>query len=344
MRFSAMGDVAMTVPVIAALRNTYPELKISILTRTGFRSFFRDIDNITFIDFDPDGRHKGLIGLTRLVGEIRRRGIDTVADLHDVWRTKWIRKLLFLTGATVSVINKGRNEKKEITRRTHKSLVPLPPMVERYKDTIARLGLEFNMPRLSERRICAIPEQITELIGEKTGRWIGIAPFAKHKGKIYPIPLSDELIGLLNEKYDRIFIFGGGEHEKSFAEGMEKRHQGVISVIGRLTMSQEMDLICNLDIIITMDSATMHIASLLNVPVVSVWGATHPYVGFYGYGQDPANAVQIDMECRPCSVFGNKPCIFGDYRCLSSIPPQMIVDTVERALLKRDKQEPAEQR
>lgn len=122
------------------------------------------------------------------------------------------------------------------------------------------------MPREPQTKPCTVPEPIQETVGPKEGRWIGIAPFAKHRGKIYPIPLTDELIGLLNETYDRVFIFGGGEHEKSFAEGMERRHKGVVSVIGRMSMSQEMDLIGNLDAIVTMDSATMHIASLLGIP------------------------------------------------------------------------------
>ena len=332
MRLSAMGDVAMTVPVIAALRRAYPELRISILTRRGFRPFFRDIPDLSFVDFDPTGRHKGFFGLVRLTGEIRAAGIDTIADLHDVLRTKVVRTFARLTGIRTAVIDKGRKEKREMTRRAGKRLVPLAPMTERYRHTIRRLGFDFDMPREPQTKPCTVPEPIQETVGPKEGRWIGIAPFAKHRGKIYPIPLTDELIGLLNETYDRVFIFGGGEHEKSFAEGMERRHKGVVSVIGRMSMSQEMDLIGNLDAIVTMDSATMHIASLLGIPVVSVWGATHPFAGFYGYGQHPDNAVQADLPCRPCSVFGDRPCISGDYRCLSSIRPQEIADRVAKAV------------
>lgn len=335
MRLSAMGDVAMTVPVVAALRQAYPSLRISVLTRTGFRPFFRGIPDLTFVDFDPAGRHKGFFGLVRLACDIGTCGADTVADLHDVLRTKVVRTLVRLRGMRVAVIDKGRKEKKAMTRRAGKRLVPLAPTTERYRHTIRRLGFDFDMPREPERAVCPVPGPIAGTTGPKKGRWVGIAPFAKHRGKIYPIPLTDELIGLLNETYDRVFLFGGGEHEKSFAEGMERRHRGVVSVIGRMDMSQEMDLIANLDAMVTMDSATMHIASLLGVPVVSVWGATHPFAGFYGYGQDPANAVQADMPCRPCSVFGDRPCIFGDYRCMHAIAPQQIAERVERVVSAR---------
>lgn len=331
-----MGDVAMTVPVIGALRRAYPEMKITILTRKGFWDFFRDVPNIDFIELDPAGKHKGFVGLLRLVADVKRTGVDAYADLHDVLRTKYLRRILGVMGVRIAVIDKGRDEKKELTDKSRKNLRQITPMIERYRQTFERLGFEFDVPPCAEKAIRSVPEYIRELIGGKTGTWIGVAPFAKHNGKIYPIQLSDRLIELLNVKYDKVFIFGGGQHEKSFAEGMEKRHEGVISVIGKMNMSQEMDLIANLDVIVTMDSATMHIASLMKVPVVSVWGATHPFVGFYGYGQNPNNAVQVDMECRPCSVFGNKPCIYGDYRCLSAITPEMIAAKVEQVLAEKN--------
>ena len=327
-RLSAMGDVAMAVPVIAALRNAYPEMKISVLTRRGFHAFFRGVPGIDFVGFDPTGRHKGFGGLVRLAGELRARGIDAVADLHDVLRTKVLRMLLLPWGVHFSVIDKGRAEKKEITRRTDKKLVQLPAMTERYRQTFESLGLHFELPAKALRKEFPVPETISKAAGEKNGVWVGIAPFAKHKGKIYPIPQTDELIGILASRYERVFVFGGGDYEKSFAEGMERLHDRVVSAIGKMSMSEEMDLMSNLDVMVSMDSATMHISSLLGVPVVSVWGATHPYAGFYGYGQDPANAVQSDMACRPCSVFGDKPCIFGDYRCMLAIKPQNVADRV----------------
>ena len=94
-------------------------------------------------------------------------------------------------------------------------------------------------------------------------------------------------------------------------------------------------LMSHLDVMISMDSANMHFASLVNTPVVSIWGATHPYAGFMGWGQKPHNAVQIDLACRPCSIFGNKPCLRGDLACLRTISPEMVYERVKRVLSKR---------
>ncbi len=336
-----MGDVAMSVPVLEALRKARPELKITVLTRTFFRPFFRSIDNIEFLEFDPKGRHKGLRGLFRLAGDIRRSGIDGAADIHDVLRTKVVRMLLRLHGVRVAVIDKGRRAKKELTRRSRKVFVPLTTTVQRYYTTILRLGIRFYMTAGMERRVSPMPEAIAALAGPKKGPWVGVAPFAKHMGKIYPIPLADELIGMLSSTYGRVFIFGGGAHEQSFAEGMETRHKGVVSVIGRVDLSAEMDVISNLDAIVSMDSAAMHMASLVGTPAISVWGATHPFAGFYAFGQEPEDAVGLELPCRPCSVYGNKPCIFGDYRCLAGIAPQTIADAVARRIgKKRTKKSP----
>ena len=93
-------------------------------------------------------------------------------------------------------------------------------------------------------------------------------------------------------------------------------------------MYQELIIMSHLDVMLSMDSANMHLASLTATPVVSVWGATHPYAGFMGFRQKEENAVQIDLECRPCSIFGQKPCQRGDYACMNNIPPERITERI----------------
>ena len=99
--------------------------------------------------------------------------------------------------------------------------------------------------------------------------------------------------------------------------------------IGKLNMRTELNLMSHLDVMLSMDSANMHLASLVNIPVVSVWGATHPYAGFMGWKQLPVNTVQLDLSCRPCSVYGQKPCWRGDYACLRDITPEQVIAKIE---------------
>lgn len=326
-----MGDVAMTVPVVGSIRDAHPGLKITVLTKPLFRPFFREIPGLEFIDYDVRSRHGNAVAFFRTLRNIRRSGAKAAADLQCSFTTRLMRIFLLFDGIRFSVADKGKKERKELTRRSRKVFAPLTPAAERYAGAVRRLGIEFSVKEPSPRK-GPRPMPGGLWVGSKKGSWVGIAPFAKHKGKIYPIPLTDKLVEILKLRYTKVFIFGGGAHERSFAEGMEQRHQGVVSVIGRLGLSDEMDVMSNLDAIVTMDSATMQIAALTGVPVVSVWGATHPYLGFCGWGQEESNTVQLPLPCRPCSVYGKKPCIFGDYRCLADIAPEQIAEAVERCI------------
>ena len=333
-RLTAMGDVAMTAPVVAALRRRYLELKIVLLTTPFFRPFFRDIPELDFVEPDLKKRHDGWFGLLRLWREIQRKyRINRVADLHDVIRTKILRKYFRLLLTRVVKIDKGRREKKELTRYENKVFRPLETTVERYADVFRKLGYPVETPHELVPHSCPIPPAIEALTGPRRGKWIGIAPFAQHPGKVYPLEKMKEVLAALSRRDDvRLFIFGGGPAEKAAAEALEAAFPRTLSVVGKIPLTEELDLIANLDGMVSMDSSAMHMASLMGVPAVTVWGGTHPYAGFLGIGQSPERVVQIDLPCRPCSIYGNEPCLFGDYRCMHGIAPERIVAQVDQLL------------
>ena len=235
-------------------------------------------------------------------------------------------------------IKKGRRAKKELTRRKNKRLKPLETSVQRYADVFARLGypFKFNFTSIFGEEKGDVGT-LAEIVGSKNeDEWIGVAPFAQHKGKIYPPELTERVVSILC-KYPRrrIFIFGGGEEEKNIALEWEKRYPAVTSMIGYGRMEDELGVLSRMDVVLSMDSANMHLASITGVPVVSIWGATHPYAGFQGWGQEPSNFIQADMDCRPCSVYGNKPCLRGDYACLTRISPDTVAEKIESIIEKR---------
>ncbi len=326
-RLSAMGDVAMSAPVVGALRKAYPDAQIVMMTPSFLQPFFRGIERLEFISPDFKGRHKGLRGLLRLSAELGR--FDMVADLHDVIRTKMLRKVLCLRGAKVVHIDKGREEKKALVALENKKLVQLKTTIERYRDVFLKLGFDIPPIAVPPRVKYTMSPETAKLAGEHNYTWIGIGPFAQHQGKIYPLDQMERVIANLSTRENvRLFIFGGGPIERKYSERMEQKYPRVTSVIGRIKLGQEMELVSNLDLMVSMDSSSMHMASLVGVPVVSIWGATHPYAGFYGLGQDPKNAIQLDMACRPCSIYGNRPCAYGDYPCMKNITPEQVVEKV----------------
>lgn len=324
-RLSAMGDVAMLPHSIRALKEAYPEVKITVATRKLFEPFFEGLD-VGFLPVEKR-EYEGWKNIRDLSRRMRALGIDAFADVHDVWRTMFVRMWLWLCGVRTARIDKGRVEKWFRVGYCNSDAIPLKHSVVRYCDVFRRLGFQFPDPQPSVKLSRPNP------MGEKAGVWVGFAPFSAHQGKTYPEGQREEVVRLLAEKYDRVFIHGGGGKEAEFASAMESAYTNVTAVNGKVKgLGDEMDLISNLDCVVSMDSLVMHLASLVATPVVSVWGATHPEMGFLGYGCSDEGVLQEEIKCRPCSIYGNTKCKYGDYRCIHAITPQMIVDKVEKML------------
>lgn len=318
-----MGDVAMLPHALRALKKAYPELKVTVATRKLFEPFFDGLD-VDFMFLDTADEHNGLKGLFKFARQVKKRGIDAVADTHFVLRSIVMTSFLALSGLKFAFIRKGKLEKWFRLGYSSPDAVPLKHTVVRYCDVFRRLGFVFDDPApIADKPVRPNP------FGEKSGRWIGFAPFSAHAGKTYPADMSREAVALLAERYERVFIHGGGGAEQEFAVEMERRYPNVTALFGKLKFAQEIDLISHLDCVVSMDSLVMHLCSLMATPVVSIWGATHPELGFLGYGCDSKGVLQQEMECRPCSTYGNKPCKWGDVRCIRAITPQMIADKVE---------------
>jgi ADP-heptose:LPS heptosyltransferase len=327
MRFSAMGDVAMTVPVIKALLDQHPEVTLTFVSRPGFSSFFSDIPRVKYFPVDFNKEYRGFPGLVKLSKVLKNESTyNAVADLHNNLRSNVLGILFKISGITVKTVDKGRNEKKLLTRFPGKVLKPLKRTAQRYADVFGELGFSIELDYQLHRDVQHLTDEIKQISGEKQEAWIGITPFAQHAGKIYPEEKMETVLELLQQYKVKVFLFGGTPRDKAVSEEWERTFDNVTSTVNRLNMQQELQLISNLNVMLSMDSAGMHLASLRGVPAVSVWGATHHFAGFLGYGQSEENIVADDIACRPCSVYGNKPCFRKDYACLHNITPDVIVN------------------
>ena len=333
-RLSALGDVAMTVPVVCSAARQYPDTEFYVLSRPAMRPLFAHMPgNVRFVEADTS---HGLRGLWQTFLRLKPLKFARVIDLHDVLRTKVLRTLFQFTGVKTAHIDKGRSGRKALTRAKHKVLRPLPTSFQRYEDTFRRAGLPVHV---SFRSIYGSGQGDATLFAHVTGQlgdgkhWIGLAPFAAHEGKKLPFDTVQALVRQLAARTDcRLFLFGGGKEEAALLAQLADGLPNVLPLAGKLTLEQELALISRLDAMVSMDSANMHLASLVGTPAVSVWGATHPYAGFMGWGQSPDHAVQADLPCRPCSIFGNKPCLRGDYACLAAITPKQIIEQIDRII------------
>ncbi|MBP6587058.1 MAG: glycosyltransferase family 9 protein [Flavobacterium sp.] len=305
-----MGDVAMTVPVLRAFVQQYPDVNITVVSRPFFKPFFEGIPNISFFAFDEKQRHKGFLGLLRLFQDLKVLNIDAFADLHNVLRSKVVRTLFALSGKKTAFVDKARAEKKALTRAEDKVFKPLTTMFERHAKVFEELGFTVDLSNPTFPKKAILDSELIQLIGENNQKLIGIAPFAQYDSKVYPLDLMQEVINQLAENSTyKILLFGGGKKEVELLNSLSKGKENVIVVAGQLKFQQELQLISNLDLMLSMDSGNAHIAAMLGVKVITLWGATHPFAGFSPFNQPMGNALVSDSNLfpkLPTSVYGNK--------------------------------------
>jgi ADP-heptose:LPS heptosyltransferase len=333
LRFSALGDVAMTVPVLKRVLEENLGLDIIMVSDSRHEGLFSGIDRVRFAGFDLKGKFKGIMGIYRIYDQLNTQyEFQAVADLHGVIRSHIVSFLLWVAGKRVAYIFKGRNQKQTLTRIEEKVFKQLPHTTARYGDVFRKLGCE-----ISTKPYYILGKGQYSLWFDKA--WnvekpihIGFAPFAKHVTKMYNLDRFKEVVRYFNREPYRLHLFGGSRAEQLVIKQWEKEFQFVEPASFGIGFKEELELMRKLKLMVSMDSANMHLASLVDVPVVSIWGPTHPYAGFYGFNQDPTNSIQTDLSCRPCSVFGNKECWRGDHACMEQISADRVIKQVKKMI------------
>lgn len=334
-----MGDVAMAVPVVYSLAKQYPHVRITVLSRGFARAFFEDLaPNVDFMEADLKKEYHGVRGLNALYRRLTAKQFTKIADLHNVLRSEYLRMRFNMGRYRVEHLNKHRRDRRRLTSNNNKVREQLKTPFENYADVLSRLGypvrLEFTSLFPPEGGNLNL---LPAIIGPKKSfeQWIGIAPTAAHPGKTYPTDRTRQIIEQLQKKYPnaRFFLFGQGkEEDRLFTTWCQELPHCVYVSKNLESMHQELILMSHLDVMFSMDSSNMHLASLTATPVVSVWGATHPFAGFMGWNQSIENAIQTDLDCRPCSIYGNKPCRRGDMACMNLIKPEQITERIEQII------------
>lgn len=310
----------------------------------------------------------GIIHLIKFALRVKKEyGITHFADIHDVLRTKVIRIILRILGVRVATINKHRRERNKLCRKNNKHLKQIIKSQRCMEEVFISLGMKdlhfsdttnttsnINVNNsLSDTNITNTGISIDTNIGtnsnikvntnSKTNTGIdtnikfdtndepikiGIAPFAGHRGKEWSADKMEEVVKYFSNNNVKIFLYGGGKRELDIMSPWAQKYPNVELFAGKHTLEEELQSMENLDLMLSMDSANMHLASLVGTPVVCIWGATHKFAGYNGWGQSEDNSVEVALECRPCSIFGAKPCIRKDYACLENITPQMVIEKI----------------
>lgn len=325
-----MGDVAMTVPVLRALTEQYPNVKVTVVTRAFFKPFFKGIKNVEVYAADLKGKHKGVFGLYKLSKALKALDFDVVADLHNVLRSHILKCFFF--GKKVVQIDKGRAEKKALV--TGSFFQQLKTTHQRYADVFEKLGFTIDLSKPSFPKKAVLNADLNRFISNPETKTIGIAPFAAHKSKMYPLEQMEAVIAELSKQYN-VILFGGGKTEVETLNTLESKYNNTQSVAGKLSLEDELALISNLDVMLSMDSGNGHLAAMFGVDVVTIWGVTHPYAGFVPFNQPEAHQLLADRNQYPnlpTSVYGNTyP--EGYEQAAGSISPEAVIRKINTVVL-----------
>lgn len=334
-RLSAMGDVAMAVPVLRALTSQHKKIKVTIVSRALFKPFFSDIPRVKFFTAEPDSKHKGFRGLLKLYNELKALRFFAVADLHNVLRSKIITTLFRLKGLKTATVDKARKQRAALVRPENKVFEPLLPVTLRYAEVFAKLGYPVDLSNVPMPEKHEVAMDMLAVTGPRKKNWIGIAPFAKHRAKVYPKDLMQNVINQLAALPDtKVFLFGAGRREVNKLEKFAGNKENIIVVAGKMSFKNELELISNLDVMLSMDSGNAHIAAMYGVNVITLWGATHPYAGFAPFNQPEKNMLLADREQYPklpTSVYGNKK-VEGYENAMRTIEPDAVVKAIRQYL------------
>lgn len=327
-RLSALGDVAMTLPVVYSVCKAYPQTDFYMLTRPFFgRLFINRPANLSIIEADLKGSHKGPAGLAKLIRQLWKYGFSAVADLHNVLRSWVITAALRLTGANTAMVDKDRKAR----RSSNRQKITQKRYIERYRDVFAKLGYEAP---LSFTSIFSADNHGQSI--EIQHPAVGIAPFARYATKTYPPEAMEQVVKMLCARGLRVYLFGGKGQEAQTLDSWQEKYPGCVSLAGKMPITDELATMSLLDVMVSMDSANQHLASLTGTPVLTIWGSTAPACGFTPFRQPSGNTIMLGLPCQPCSTAGGKECPLKHFDCMRKLSPDTVADRIEKFLFQKD--------
>ncbi|NDW17303.1 hypothetical protein D0T53_00045 [Dysgonomonas sp. 216] len=338
LRYSRIGDAIIPIPLIYALAIKYPEDNFTILSHSLLEPLFKAMpENVTFVPMISKG--EGFLRGPRFIlkrllfyRKLRQLAFDKIAVLqYDTFS----KKLLKNVGSGTQVAISDELEFRDINRLKKANFGNLS-MTRIYKGIFNELGYdnldpEFDSLRFKNESISDIYSMLDIAEDDKV---IAIAPFSKEKQKIYPLDRMKEVAGYFaGKKKCKVLILGGGQKEENVVEEWRQEYPQIISVINKFSFADELRLIAHANIVLSMDSANLHIASLLKAPTVSIWGATHPLAGYYTPQKNTIYKTVIkNCDCQPCSIVGSAPCTQAQQMKCMDIAPSLVINAITELL------------
>ncbi|MES2062190.1 MAG: glycosyltransferase family 9 protein [Bacteroidota bacterium] len=309
-RFSSMGDIIYTTPIVRCLKKQLPDAEVHFLTKPAFKYIY---DNNPYVD-------KLLLlkpTLSETIADVRAEGYDHIIDLHNNLRTAIIK---VRTGIHASTYKK-QTIRKWLSLKLNLKLVPPVHLVDRYLKAVAFLGVT-NDGQPIDYYIKKDHQLAALLPASHQGKYVAFVIGATHFTKRMP---NEKIISLCRQINYPIVLLGGNDVKANGDEISAAIGNNIYNACGVTSLDESVFLVSKAQKVIGFDTGLTHIAEAFNVPIVSVWGGTVPeLLGVQPYMVKDVLVAGIDLSCRPCSKFGLEKCPLGHFKCMYDMPEEPI--------------------
>lgn len=327
-RFSSIGDIVLTTPVIRCLKQQVPGAEIHVLVK---QSFLPVVAHNPYIDKVQVLAHSWEL----MIHELQLENYDHIIDLHHNLRTMRVKKAL---AKPATAFNK-LNIRKFIYTNLKWNTMPDRHIVERYMDTVAQFGvkndgngLDYFIDKSEEVKLSDIP-------ASHHAGYIAVVIGAAHNTKRYPV---HKLKALCTDLDHPVILLGGKEDRSDGQEVSAADPVKIYNACGKFSLNESADLVRKAKLVVTNDTGLMHIAAAFNKPIISLWGNTVPSFGMYPYfgsrSSQRHDILQVKkLWCRPCSKIGYDKCPRGHFKCMEKIEPRIVLETIHLHLKEKSR-------
>ncbi|MBR4147742.1 MAG: glycosyltransferase family 9 protein [Bacteroidales bacterium] len=321
-RFSSIGDIVLTTPVVRCLCQQLPEVELHVLTKSSYQAIYAANPNINKV-YEFSGNMK------EVVRRLRGEHYDFIVDLHKNWRSWRVRMALHRPSASFPKLD----FQKFLYTKLKIGKLPQVHIVDRYFKAVEKLGvhndgqgLDFFFGEGDEMHYEDLPETFRD-------GFVAVVIGGQHATKILP---EEKVVEVCETLDCPVILVGGPEDAPRGDRIVQKVGKNVGNSCGRLTVGQSAFLLKLADAVLTNDTGMMHIAAALRKPIVSVWGNTVPEFGMYPYlpqGMTPSVIIENkELRCRPCDKLGYAKCPKGHFDCMYSLDSKEIAEKIKAGL------------
>lgn len=319
-RFSSIGDIVLTTPVIRSVKQALPQVELHVLTKRAYGDLLRHhplVDKVHTLDDS----------LKTVIRELRSEGFDAVLDLHRNLRSRWVS---FRLGRPSAAFPKANLAKLRMAWQQQYPDKWLPHVVERYGHTLQLLGLTLDNDGLdiyypdslrpwAQAQLATLPT---------TPKPLAVVLGAKHTTKRW---LPEYFLETLNQLERPVLLLGGKDAMAERDWLLPRLAVPALDAVGQYSLLESTALLDQVAEVLTHDTGFMHIAAALHKRIFSLWGNTVPALGMTPYKTESVILENKGLSCRPCSKIGHDTCPKGHFRCMRDLRPEQVIAAIQAA-------------